>query len=239
MVIAEKLNYRDCITHLCNGVFFNAILLMASDVWKQIPFPLNFGGFDSLLLLSTAIPILYVESHLVLSINTVVYDVLFGKWQHSQLVKLYCEHSFWFYLLFGATVRGQRVLQFRYYNEDFSKKEEESQYKDTEQSIKLYMDQKEWIRKRSKESELITRDNSLVGLFNGIKIDALIGAVFAILCGSSWTIIIIFLLIFVLALARQYKYSRLNIINRISQCRKHPAVTIEAIEVQSVENKII
>lgn len=228
MVIAEKLNYRDCITHLCNGVFFNAILLIASGAWKQIPFPLNCGGFDTVLLLSIAIPLLYVESHLVLSINTLVYDVLFGKLKHSRLVKLYCKCRFLFYLFFVATVSGQRVLQFQYYNEDFSKKERESQYKDAEQSMKLYNTQEEWIRKRTEESEPVTRDNSLFGLFKGIKIDALIGILVAIMCGSDTDIIIFCSLIFVLALARQYKYSRLNIINRISQCRKHPSTAAES-----------
>lgn len=222
MVVAEKLNYRDCVTHLCNGVVFNAILLMASGVWKQLPFSLDCGVFDSVLLISVAIPLLYVESHLVLAVNTILYDVIFCKWQHSQLVKLYCEKRFWFYLLFVATVRGQRVLQFRYYNEDFSQKEDIPKYEKGDGSIALYKAQREWIREHSKKTELTTRDNTLVGLFKGIKIDAFIGTMVAVLCDAGWGVILGCLLIFVLAWAREYKYCRLNILNRINQCRKHP-----------------
>lgn len=227
MVIADKLNYRDCITHLCNGVAFNAILLMTSGAWRYIPFPLNCGGFDSALLLSVAIPLLYVESHLILAINTLVYDVLFWNWQHSQLVKLYCEHQFWFYLLFCATIRGQRVLQYQYYNEDFSQEEDNSRYEATEDSITLYKKQKNWIRERRKKVELTTRDNTLVGLFKGIKIDAFIGAILAIIFVSDWIISVGCLLIFVLAWAREYKYSRLYVINLINQCRKYPSKTAD------------
>ena len=222
MVVAEKLNYRDCITHLCNGVAFNAILLMASGVWKQLSFPLDYGVFDSVLLISVAIPLLYVESHLVLSVNTILYDMIFSKWQHSQLVKLYCDKRILFYMLFAATVRGQRMLQFRYYNEDFSQKGDTSKYENVDDSIVLYKVQREWIREHSEENELTTRYNALFGLFKGIKIDALIGVAVAVLCASGWGVIFGCLLIFVLAWAREYKYSRLNILNRISQCRKHP-----------------
>lgn len=222
MVVAEKLNYRDCVTHLCNGVVFNAILLMASGVWKQLPFSLDCGVFDSVLLISVAIPLLYVESHLVMSVNTILYDMIFCKWQHSRLVELYFKNKFLFYLLFAATVRGQRVLQFRYYNDDFSKKEDTSKYEKVEGSVALYKAQREWIREHSEENELTTRYNALFGLFKGIKIDALIGVVVAVLCASGWGVIFGCLLIFVLAWAREYKYCRLNILDRIDQCRKHP-----------------
>lgn len=222
MVIADKLNYRDCITHLCNGVAFNAILLMASGAWRQIPFPLNYGGFDSALLMFVTIPVLYIESHLVLSIDTIVYDVLLGKLKDSQLVRFYCKNKPLFYLLFGYTVRGQRVLQFRYYNSDFSVKNDKPQYGKMEDSVALYKAQKEWIRKRSKQTELTTRDNTLFGLFKGIKIDALIGVIVSIFYGAGLIISLGCLLIFVLAWAREFKYGRLYILNRINQCRKHP-----------------
>lgn len=236
-VIADKLNYRDCITHLCNGVAFNAILLIASGAWRHIPFPLNYGGFDSALLMFVVIPVLYIESHLVLSIDTIVYDVFLGKLKDSRLVKLYCRCKFVFCLLFGSTVRGQRVLQFRYYNTDFSVKNDKPQYDKTEESVALYKAQKEWIRERSRQTELTTRDNTLFGLFKGIKIDALIGVLVSILYGSGVIVTLSCLLIFLLAWAREFKYGRLCILNRISQCRKHSFKEADTPEQSPTEKK--